>query len=243
MAMLGNMEGADILSEIHPVAAGVYNTAFFVIIPHRKASSREDEYVVNKENFIFNSSPLSNKKPKITYRGMITRALLDKQFLTLSGIYKWICDFYPFFSASDDKWKNSIRHNLSLCPEFVKGSKAQSNSGHLWHLDHSLLRSKDYLTKRISPAKVTNGEYIRESQYVRDTDNDSYLDNDFPCDRLPHLTSGLIIAPELQRAAEEFLAGVHRPTAVEGIKEMPGGVCYQDMSCLEEDGSIWLREN
>ena len=32
----GAMEGAAILSELHPVAAGVYNTAVFVIIPHRQ---------------------------------------------------------------------------------------------------------------------------------------------------------------------------------------------------------------
>ena len=30
-----SMEGAAILQELHPVAAGVFNTAVFVIIPHR----------------------------------------------------------------------------------------------------------------------------------------------------------------------------------------------------------------
>jgi len=33
---VSGMEGAGILSELHPVAAGVYNTAVFVIIPHRQ---------------------------------------------------------------------------------------------------------------------------------------------------------------------------------------------------------------
>ena len=34
-SLLKNIEGAGILSEIHPIAAGVYNTTYFVIIPHR----------------------------------------------------------------------------------------------------------------------------------------------------------------------------------------------------------------
>merc|ERR1711872_178244 len=70
-----------------------------------------------KENII------SNEKPKYTYRELITLALADKTCLTLSNIYSWISKFFPFYSASDEKWKNSIRHNLSLYPEFVKGKR------------------------------------------------------------------------------------------------------------------------
>ena len=48
---------------------------------------------------------------------------------------------FPFFSATDDRWKNSIRHNLSLYPEFVKGVKSEENTGHLWHLDMDLMEN------------------------------------------------------------------------------------------------------
>ena len=39
-SLLKNIEGAGILSEIHPIAAGVYNTTYFVIIPHRTDSNK-----------------------------------------------------------------------------------------------------------------------------------------------------------------------------------------------------------
>ena len=41
--VLRNIEVAGILSEIHPVAAGVYNTAYFVIINQKKQPARTSE--------------------------------------------------------------------------------------------------------------------------------------------------------------------------------------------------------
>ena len=41
--VLKNIEVAGILSEIHPVAAGVYNTAYFVIINQKKQPARTSE--------------------------------------------------------------------------------------------------------------------------------------------------------------------------------------------------------
>ena len=41
--VLKNIEVAGILSEIHPVAAGVYNTAYFVIINQKKQPPRASE--------------------------------------------------------------------------------------------------------------------------------------------------------------------------------------------------------
>ena len=40
--VLKNIEVAGILSEIHPVAAGVYNTAYFVIINQKKQPARTE---------------------------------------------------------------------------------------------------------------------------------------------------------------------------------------------------------
>ena len=48
-SLLKNIEGAGILSEIHPIAAGVYNTTYFVIIPHR-APSKKGEKSNNRIN-------------------------------------------------------------------------------------------------------------------------------------------------------------------------------------------------
>merc|ERR1711874_587026 len=42
-SVLRNVEVAGILSEIHPIAAGVYNHAYFVIINQKKQPARSSE--------------------------------------------------------------------------------------------------------------------------------------------------------------------------------------------------------
>ena len=48
--VLKNIEVAGILSEIHPVAAGVYNTAYFVIINQKKQPARTSESLGKRYN-------------------------------------------------------------------------------------------------------------------------------------------------------------------------------------------------
>ncbi|XP_065157222.1 forkhead box protein E4-like isoform X3 [Atheta coriaria] len=72
------------------------------------------------------------RKPPFTYTELIEHALVEKRELTVSGIYQWISDHFPFYKQNDDRWKNSVRHNLSINPHFRKGSKAVHGAGHLW---------------------------------------------------------------------------------------------------------------
>lgn len=41
-------------------------------------------------------------------------------------------DRFPFYKSNDDRWKNSVRHNLSINPHFRKGNKPAQGAGHLW---------------------------------------------------------------------------------------------------------------
>lgn len=43
-------------------------------------------------------------------------------------------DHYPYYKANDERWKNSVRHNLSINPHFRKGARASQGAGHLWSL-------------------------------------------------------------------------------------------------------------
>ncbi|KAH1022670.1 hypothetical protein HUJ04_012041 [Dendroctonus ponderosae] len=74
----------------------------------------------------------TQRKPPFTYTELIEHALIEKRELTVSGIYKWISNHFPFYKANDDRWKNSVRHNLSINPHFRKGGKAVQGAGHLW---------------------------------------------------------------------------------------------------------------
>lgn len=56
-------------------------------------------------------------------------------------------DHYPFFKPDDDRWKNSVRHNLSINPYFKKGDKARSGAGHLWTISEE--------SRALRPASVS----------------------------------------------------------------------------------------
>ncbi|GAB0095349.1 forkhead box protein L2 [Sergentomyia squamirostris] len=65
-------------------------------------------------------------KPPYSYVALIAQAIQnspDKR-ATLSDIYKYISNTYPFFKENNKKgWQNSIRHNLSLQDCFVRTQK------------------------------------------------------------------------------------------------------------------------
>ncbi|KYN06030.1 PREDICTED: uncharacterized protein LOC108783371 [Cyphomyrmex costatus] len=86
---------------------------------------------IDNRNF---SSARSNgpKKPPFTYTELIEHALQERGELTVSAIYQWISEHFPYYKSNDDRWKNSVRHNLSINPHFRKGSKATHGAGHLW---------------------------------------------------------------------------------------------------------------
>merc|ERR1712012_556415 len=102
-------------------------------------------------------------KPNYTYTDLITLALRDKTALTVSGIYQWITDNYPYYKAEDDRWKNSVRHNLSMNPNFRKGGRAKQGTGHVWVLaDVSDLRPQESLSENSSGRKDSSDEAIRK---------------------------------------------------------------------------------
>ena len=80
------------------------------------------------------------EKPYMSYAQLIAEAINNapEQILVLSDIYKAINAKHPYYKLENHGWQNSIRQNLSLNKNFVKGKKDTSGQGLLYRwTEHS----------------------------------------------------------------------------------------------------------
>lgn len=116
-------------------------------------------------------------RPPYSYSALIAMAIQnapDKK-LTLSQIYQYVAENFPFYKKSRAGWQNSIRHNLSLndCFKKVPRDEDDPGKGNYWTLDPNCEKMFD------------NGNFRRKRKR---RDVTGKIDYDRPPDyNLPHV--------------------------------------------------------
>ena len=112
----------------------------------------------------------THAKPPHSYISLITMAIQNNpnKMCTLSEIYQFIMDLFPFYRQNQQRWQNSIRHSLSFNDCFCKVPRSpdKPGKGSFWTLHpdaHNMFENGCYL-RRQKRFKCVKKEQLRQAQ-------------------------------------------------------------------------------
>ncbi|EGT33059.1 hypothetical protein CAEBREN_28470 [Caenorhabditis brenneri] len=134
----------------------------------------------NVQEKIRRQGTYGQSKPPYSYISLITMAIQksDRRQLTLSEIYQWIMELFPYYQNNQQRWQNSIRHSLSFNDCFVKVARSpdKPGKGSFWTLhEHCgnmfengcyLRRQKRFKVKEREPSRKKRNAHSQQQQHI-----------------------------------------------------------------------------
>lgn len=128
--------------------------------------------------------PLRNSygsaKPPYSYISLTAMAIQSspQKMLSLSEIYQFIMDHFPFYRENTQRWQNSLRHNLSFNDCFLKIPRRpdQPGKGSLWalHPDCGAMFENGSFLRRRKRFKSEKERTTKLAKLITDETKDSH---------------------------------------------------------------------